>query len=252
MRIKRYYIFEFSVLKYFVAGILLCLLCLFLPERGSGFGGGTVATAGEMQSIVRSRTEKMRELGITEADKELEEVILAEWTDYLTESVDLTEEMNQIDSIIYYCIGSGEYDDETWEWTPSSEQVYMFDMEVFNVGSMYTDFLHGIMPLMGEEVRITDIEEDLSGVDEESGMGTQILRFRCNGNPYEFRAEAYYDWMDMNVMDFMNGVLRQENAGKQLWAAFDGGQGIIVFYNTEDWAKQYKKKMGYKLMSSAE
>ncbi len=242
----------YSVLKYFILGILVCLLCLFLPERTMDLGNGTLLTEKEMRSIVRGRMRQMRELGITEAEEELEEVIFAQWAGYLMRSINLTEEMNQIDSVIYYCIGAGKYDPKTWEWTPSSEQVYMFDMEVFSIGSMYTDFLRGILPLMGDDVRITDMEEDSGGVDEESGTGTQILRFQCNGNPYEFRAEAYYDWMDLKVIDFMNGVLKQEKTGKQLWAASDGGQGIIIFYNTEKWAKQYEKKMGYKLVGSAE
>ena len=43
-------------------------------------------------------------------------------------------------------------------------------------------------------------------MDEEEGTGTQILRFKCNGTPYEFRGEAYYDWMDMKVIDFMNEI----------------------------------------------
>ena len=29
-------------------------------------------------------------------------------------------------------------------------------------------------------------------------------------------------------------------------------RSIIIFYNTEKWAKQYEKKMGYKLVGSAE
>ncbi len=84
-----------------------------------------------------------------------------------------------------------------------------------------------------------------------AGSGVQVLRFRCNGNPYEFRAEAYYDWMDMRVVDFMNGVLETEQAEKRLWVSSDGYQGCIIFFNTKEWAKEFRRIMGYGLSNGA-
>lgn len=236
---------------------LLCLLCVFLPQGGMGtgadMGAGIRMGKEQMVELLSARMEKIRSLGITEADESMEEMIKAEWKDTSYGFFDGGENTEAaIDACIFQHIGGGKLDYKSWEWTPGSKQVYMFDVEVFDVGNMYTNFMKGILPLMDGEVSITDIEEDLSGVDMESGSGVQVLRFKCNGNPYEFRAEAYYDWMDMRVVDFMNGVLETEQAEKRLWVSSDGYQGCIIFFNTKEWAKEFRRIMGYGLSNEAD
>lgn len=247
--------------KVMLLAVLLVLLCIFMPggqtgmEEYMGMGAetGMPVTVDSLKETVRLRIAKMRSIGITEANEQVEEAVVEGCDGYPPELIenmfDGPHEMFKVDGIIFSYIGLGTYDYENWEWTPSSGQVYIFDMEVFNIGSMYTDFLHGVLALAGNDLTVTDVEEDCSEVDEEEGTGTQILRFKCNGTPYEFRGEAYYDWMDMKVIDFMNEVLKKEGIEKRLLASFDGGQGCILFYNTKEWGEEFEEVMGYELLN---
>ena len=39
---------------------------------------------------------------------------------------------------------------------------------------------------------------------------------------------------------------------EKVWAKFDGGQGPILFYNTESWAADFFAKAGYQLYLTRE
>lgn len=41
-------------------------------------------------------------------------------------------------------VGVGDTNYDTWEWTPSENGVYSFDVEIFNLEMMCTNFLLGI------------------------------------------------------------------------------------------------------------
>lgn len=142
--------------------------------------------------------------------------------------------------------GYGEYDDD-WNWVPTSDQVYAFDCEVFNMSYMYTEFMNGVIAISGGEFAITDIEEDTSQVDYDKNEGKQILSFKYNGKPYTFEAEFYGDWLDCDVIGFMNDVFAAEGNPKRLLATDDGGQGCILFYNTPEWGKELEELTGMEL-----
>lgn len=142
--------------------------------------------------------------------------------------------------------GYGEYDDN-WNWVPTSDQVYAFDCEVFNMSAMYTEFMNGVIAISGGEFAITDIEEDTSQVDYDKNEGKQILSFKYNGKPYTFEAEFYGDWLDCDVVGFMNDVFAAEGNPKRLLATDDGGQGCILFYNTPEWGKELEELTGMEL-----
>ena len=69
-------------------------------------------------------------------------------------------------------LGCGEWAEDTWEWSPTSDQVYYLDFEVFNLERMYTDTLAGIAAIVGDDAVFTDVAEDLSAVDYEADSGT--------------------------------------------------------------------------------
>ena len=97
--------------------------------------------------------------------------------------------------------GYGDYDDD-WNWIPSSDKVYAFDTEVFNMSEMYTDFMKGVIAISGGEFEITDIVENTDDVDYDEGTGTQVLSFRYNGTPYTFEATFYGDWLDCEAVSY--------------------------------------------------
>ena len=145
--------------------------------------------------------------------------------------------------------GYGSYDDN-WVWYPSSDSVYSFDCEVLDTSHMYTYFLRGVLAISGEEFSLTYIEERQDEVDFYSSSGTQTISFRYNDTPYYFRARYMGDWMDCTIIDYVNYVLETEGNPKRLWCIGDGGQGYIVFYNTEEWADQFRETTGLELSSS--
>lgn len=173
---------------------------------------------------------------------------------------DLEEEYDSFQSTYHYSydkvpyllsyLGMGEYDPDTWEWTPGNSGVYWFDMEVFDVGSMYTDFLRGVSALGNGELDFTDIQEDFSRVDWEKCTGSVLVSFDWNGQHYIMEAEFAGDWFDPNILDTMNKLLTGNGNRKRLYFASDEGQGLLVFYRDESWAGDFEKKTGLNLEES--
>ena len=141
-------------------------------------------------------------------------------------------------------VGMGTYDEETWEWTPSRNGVYWFDAEVMNLDTMYTDFLRGISALDPESLDFSDIREDISKVNWEQGSGIQTVSFQWNVKQYTLRGKVNYDWFDIGVADDLAKLIQKAETGKQLYFAYDGGQGYLVFYADQEWADAFQKTTG--------
>jgi hypothetical protein len=112
---------------------------------------------------------------------------------------------------------------------------------------MYARFIDGITSIVGDDAQFTNVTEDMSGVDWEAGTGTWILRFECNGKPYVFSAKMDGDWFDTSIIEFMNAIFKEQEIERRLWVTSDGMQECILFYNDENWSKEYERIMGYEL-----
>lgn len=189
----------------------------------------------------------LTELGITGITPEMIRQMDEAWN-ALPE--DCLDSMNPTAMLLTY-VGAGSYDYDTWEFTPSSSQVYCFDMEVFNIDQMYTDFLKGVASINGGDFAITEVLEDTSGTDPESGTGTRQVSFLCNGRSYTLKAKSNADWFDMTVLNGMNDILAQEGCSKKLFFMTDGYQECILFYCTDEWAELFTKKTGCPLYDAA-
>lgn len=109
--------------------------------------------------------------------------------------------------------------------TVHPREVYTMDGECMDVDTMYTNFLHGIAPMMPDAV-FTDIKEDFSDNtddmdDDETiyGMptdGTITLSLLCNGHPYQFTFNSTGDWFNPEVVDLLNDMLVKEGCSGQL------------------------------------
>ncbi len=148
----------------------------------------------------------------------------------------------RLDLLCY--LGMGEYDEETWEWTPSNSGVFWFDSESFNVALMYTDLLRGIRSLDPQALNFTEIEEDLSQVAIEEGKGIRKVSFLWEGKHHRFKAKENYDWVDTDVIDDVAKLVARAGNGKQLYFAWDGGQGFLVFYCDHAWAREFMEVTG--------
>lgn len=144
---------------------------------------------------------------------------------------------------LLYWEGCGVYDEETWEWTPSSSGVYWFDAEVWAVDTIYSDFLTGLSA-MHPELNFTNVQEDYRAVDLEAGSGTVIVSFDYNGTHHELEASYDYDWFDTDMLFEVGRMIAADNSEKDLYFLSDGGQGILLYYGDPAQLRQLERKTG--------
>lgn len=213
--------FSLSIL---CVGTLLALTHFTVPaESGGKMNGMTYAE-------IATELEK---LGITCED----ETFLEEMDQYTDDL-----EYDKVLGLLCY-LGFGEYDEKTWEWTPSECGVYWFDAEVLNVDTMYSDFLLGVSALGDGELDFTNVLEDYSAVDWEHGTGTVNISFDWQGCTYSMNAQMMNDWFDVSVMETMCDIIGRKS-DKNLYYAYDGGQGYLLFFGDSQWAKEFERVTG--------
>ena len=187
---------------------------------------------------------QMEQMGITGAD----DALIADLEDTYAGYDDVYISYKVTDYLSW--VGMGEYDSTTWEWTPSENGVYWFDMEIWDISNMYTYFLRGVSALSIDELNFENIEMIVDESDLAEGTGDCAVRFTWNDETYTIDAELYYDWLDLSVADKLSQIIREQNTGKQLYYAFDGGQGFLVFYRDPIWALHFQHKTGIQLYTS--
>ena len=140
--------------------------------------------------------------------------------------------------------GLGDYDYNTFEWKPLTDRLYAFDTEVFDISNMYGLFLQGVQAI-ADDLTITDVREDLSGMQMEMTEpedprelptdGVRSVAFRCNGHEYAVTLTSLGDWFNSNeFLPFMNEVLEKEHCEKRLWGLYGGmDQMLVIVYGTE-------------------
>lgn len=161
------------------------------------------------------------------------------------EDYGLTGSYSPFPDLLWYA-GCGEYDPQTWEWTPARNGVYTFDMEAWEVSMMYTNFLKGVSAMSGGALEFTDIVEDDSQVDWESGSGTKTVSFTFRGERYQLEAELIFDWYDVDFLNEISRIVNNSGEEKRLLYLCDG-QMVSVFYRDDAWARQFRKLTGFSL-----
>lgn len=142
-------------------------------------------------------------------------------------------------------MGTPTYDEE-WNVTGYAADVFWFDFEGFDISTDYINILNGMLALAAGSCLddVTDIREDMTDADWESGRGTVTVSLRWKGEPYEWDMEMYNDWIDASVLGILNPLLEQEGSQESFYATGDNGQGAIVFFCTQEWAEQFTQKTG--------
>lgn len=141
-------------------------------------------------------------------------------------------------------LGKGTFDYEQGTWTPATNGVYSFDVEVFELEKMYTDFLLGISALDKEALNFEKIHEDTSKINWEKGTGTRTVSFEWRGKSFCLKAEMDHDWFDLNVASDLNKIIIENQSDKRLFFTSDGYQECIVFYRSTDWAEAFQEETG--------
>ena len=106
-------------------------------------------------------------------------------------------------TMLLAAVGVGTYDTGTCEWTPTSDRVYSFDVEVSDIDRMYTLFLQGIQSINEDEFEITQIREEAGRLEYPSGRETRRVRFLCDGRECIYQAQMNYDWFDAGIFDYI-------------------------------------------------
>lgn len=230
-----------------IVNIVLCILVVIgviwssaillrLPEKLSGQLHNDMS--------YREMAEELSALDITISDQTIQELeeydreYAQEYGDYY----EINYDASKISDLLYW-EGCGVYDENTGYWTPSSSGIYWFDMEFFNADTMYTDFLMGVCA-MNDSLTFSAITEDHSNVDFENSTGTVNFSFIYEGQTHHFIASFQSDWFDMNMLYEVGAVLAADQDYKDLWHAFDGGQGIILYYGTKEQADELSDLVG--------
>lgn len=145
--------------------------------------------------------------------------------------------------------GMGTYDD-SFVWHPSSETVLYLDMELFGGDTLYGDFFRGLNAICRGEFVFSGIEEDYGQANLAEGVGVIGLSFLMNGEAYAVDAMMMQDWFDTGVFNAAAEIAVHPDNGKRLYAMYDGMQGLIIFYNTPEWAARFEAETGCPLLES--
>ena len=185
----------------------------------------------------------LESVGITGITDELVEMMEMEWSIYN----DNPEEYIDKTLLLLSCVGYGEYDYDTWEWTPSESGVYCFDMEMFNLETAYSDFLRGVSAASGGQLQFNNIIEDLSGVDWDNGTGSRSVTFDFGGCTHTIKTEEMNDWFDLTFADKVTDIIMEYHGSGRLWFTSDGYQEIFVFYGDGNWVEKFEQGTGCRL-----
>lgn len=233
-----------------IMAVILILLFLFqcIENPGEGTDIDIMGTMMNQRSFAEI-AEILKELGIEGITDEIVEEMD---NNYAHMPVEVLMDMQEVEGLnkaasLLTAVGSGNYDYDTWEWTPGESNVYAFDMEVYNISQMYTFFLRGVSAIGEGELDFTNVKEDMSNVDQETGTGKRIITFEWKGSAYTLEAEENQDWFDFQVAQGLNEIIAAQGGSKKLYFASDGYQECIVFYCDKDWAKEFEGRTGLEL-----
>lgn len=141
------------------------------------------------------------------------------------------------------CEGIGEYDYDALTWMPTSDWIYVFDAEFFNIEGMYTEFLQGVQAII-PEAKITAVHEDLSGMNEYF-EGSRKVYFDFNDHSYVVTLKSEGDWLNPEIIDFLNQVLKTEGFEPRLHAVSDAyDQMVFLICGSEKKAAVLRSLLG--------
>lgn len=252
--------------------LLSLLLAVFLAISGmTAKTDGSIEpeneamTAEEITVVLNEAADALTALGIA-LDRSCDEEIISFYTAY-----GFAANRAYMASELLCIVGSGEtaYDPANGKmlsWTPTSDQVYTFDAEVYDVTNMYAWILQGVESIV-PDLHFDHVTEDLSAMvyndfdysalyDDEGNLkdlsvtemaqlfssmpdddGSRSVSFTVNGHDYTFIMKNYGDWIDDDLFDHLNSVLQTEDYPYRLTIVSDlYSQTMVVYYGPQDTA----------------
>ena len=107
--------------------------------------------------------------------------------------------------------------------------VYAFDAANMPQDSMYIEFLKSAERVSGGEFCPRDVRQRMVA-------GKERVNFVWRGKSYTYQANIQANWLDDGIIDYINEIINKAGIkDKKFFGFFDGGQGIVLLYNTFEW-----------------
>lgn len=177
----------------------------------------------------------LAEFEITDIPEERMEEINNEWDEI---SVDFPVNKDKMELLLAVA-GEENYDEETFEWSPTSKMVFCFNMEAYNIENMYHVLLNGLSSISRNQVEFTNIVQD-DGKD----YYDRKVSFTYHDKEYTFEPEFGGDWYDYSILNLLNQILEEEGNTMKFYHLITEAQQVIVFFCNEEWAAEFTTKTG--------
>lgn len=189
---------------------------------------------------------RLKKLGFDAVDEDVLWDLEKQWSDYEYDELPYIDKVSDL----LWEIGCGGYEEDSWEFVPSSDDVYAYWEEFENGETMYDEFLRGIGALGDGELDFTIVKDNTDNVDWEELTGTRELTLSWNGEEYTFTAVVDGTWIDPCFVNELNDLIRK-NSDKQLYFGYDDYWNVYAFYCDDEWATEFYETTGMWLYDEA-
>ncbi len=188
----------------------------------------------------------LRSLGLTVSDELIEEVVRTGSPEEETLREMMIKDYPY--TWLLTSLGMPEHN-ENFEITGYSEEVFWFDFEGWDLETDYIHILEGMAALAEGSAleQVENIRVDTTNIDWEKGRGTLTVTLDYNGETLSYSMKVLYDWIDSDVLNIYNTLLKNTDSKERFYAMSDNGQGVIIFFCSEEWAKNFEKMTNIKL-----
>ncbi len=145
-------------------------------------------------------------------------------------------------------LGMGEFNEADGSYSPYSDSVFAFDAEAYDLTYSYMSLLEALERMSGEEMKVDGVEVKITDELYLAGQGIFDIDFCINDQSYTYQARMDFDWLDVGLINYLNGILEDHQAKGRL-LSYSDGQIVILFYNTPAWAKEFAHVTGMTLQT---
>lgn len=153
-------------------------------------------------------------------------------------------------SVLVY-LGMGAYNEAEFSYVPYTDSVFAFDLEAYDLTYGYMSLLDALARMSGGELKVDGVDVKISDEQYMTGQGTFEIDFAINDQPYTYEARMDFDWLDVELINYLNEILEDSGARGRLLGFFDG-QMLVLFYNTPAWAKEFEQVTGIALQTGVQ
>lgn len=188
----------------------------------------------DSKEIVKNLIKKIKNLGIHINDEQ-EKAIFR----------DAEEDVKYGEENVYFgmlsVIGSGDMNYTSNIWKPTSSQIYTFDAEFLDIMRMYEHYMNGLQSICSEEIKFDFVKQH--NIINEDELERIELNIGLNKKTYKCTFDANYNWLNLEVLNFVNGILKSEGIKSKFYGVYNG-QGMSMFYCTDEWARKFEEATG--------